>query len=196
MVYSNRTGALAHPNYGGNVLLVPHTDNFYFNVSTRVKVIHCYSVAGEELPMNTFTDGFHLLNLLSDSEREVLKQQEVKGFWQSSGASNYTFTSRRYTIDRDSRGRQRVALNKSTRDEENTDFSPEGKKALEHLDTLALDPENSMEMAMGPGVAAFMDNWRVLHGRRGGQVNSRAISGADVADQAVWKRWQELASLA
>jgi len=188
-----REGANAHPNYGGNVFLVPHTDNAYMKEPTGIKSMHMNSVEGYTMPTSLLVDSFYLLSQLSHEDLRVLMTEDVHHHWEAAGESDNTFQSIRKTIGTDTIGRLRITINKSTRNM-TAPMSPELAAALDRLDALAEDPNNGLQVSMTEGLAVFVDNSRVLHGRMGGNLTARSLSGGDVSHFSTQKLWRQLLS--
>ena len=179
-----------HASYGLRHL-PPHTDGTYLSLPPRVKVLSTMGHDGE-LCANTFVDGHAAArHALSRAERELLSSEKVEHVLKADPYSE-PMRFNRSILAHDGDGRVHVAWN--AHEPRSVAMNDAVRAARAKMAAWISDPAHAYEEALEPGTVAFVDNWRVLHGREAVRGTWREMGGADVSDRALRTRWRMLAA--
>ncbi|KAB7504033.1 Trimethyllysine dioxygenase, mitochondrial [Armadillidium nasatum] len=147
-----------------------HTDTTYFSEPSRIQVFHCLKQASEG-GESLYVDGFHIGEKLYNEDPacyEYLSTTALPGEYRKDG-HHFVNVYRIFTHHPVSKKLMQFRCNDFDRAPLSTIPYHEVDKFymnFQKLVKMLRDQRNEVEILLQPGQVAFIDNWRVTHGRK------------------------------
>ena len=164
-----------------------HTDGSHLSVGPRMKLMHVAELEAApdvEPPASLFADARHVLGQLSEGARRALRKEP--GLQRRCCAGE----AAQHVTQRPVLGDDWVAWN--VHDVVNATRSAHVMAAVRAFEAALDEPSTVLELALRPGTAALVDNFRVLHGRGAMGPMRRVMVGFEAPNAPVEAAWARL----
>ena len=164
-----------------------HTDGSHLSVGPRMKLMHVAELEAApdvEPPASLFADARHVLGQLSEGARRALREEP--GLQRRCCAGE----AAQHVTQRPVLGDDWVAWN--VHDLVNATRSAHVMAAVRAFEAALDEPSTVLELALRPGTAALVDNFRVLHGRGAMGPMRRVMVGFEAPNAPVEAAWARL----
>ncbi|XP_045459869.1 trimethyllysine dioxygenase, mitochondrial [Melitaea cinxia] len=171
-----------------NLPLAVHNDNTYFTEAAGLQILHCLEHSNGSGGETLLVDGFYGATVLREQypdDYEFLTNFDIEAEYLD-GSNHYKFSAPVIRLDKKNNIHQirfnvydRSAMAFSSREECKAYY-----RSLRNLSRYYENPEFQWKFKLKPGLVMVMDNFRVLHGRKG--FNGKRVLCGSYVSRSDW----------